>query len=739
MAAKLHSFIDIFEIFSTVPDTDTDADVGSVPLKKIIVPMIQRDYAQGRREPEIDRIRTHFLESLYGAVTGAPIILDFIYGDVDADGVMTPLDGQQRLTTLFLLHWYAAKKESVPASEYTFLKNFSYETRYSARDFCACLTDFTPSFTQPLSHEIVDQCWFPLDWKKDPTIASMLVMLDEISAKFEWTTGIWDKLKAGAVQFYFLPVKDMGLTDELYIKMNSRGKPLTQFEQFKAELERELRRFDQTAAERILKKIDRDWTELLWQYRDEDHTIDDAFLRYFKFICDIICYQDGGTPQGRSYDYDEFELLKQYFSGGGADALKNLQTLESYFDCWRELDGGLSPAGFLERFISYRHEPGKIQIDSRYKIDIFSDCLKSYADTTGRRRAFPLNRIILLYAVICYLLHKNEVTEPEFGRRLRIVNNLIQNSDFEISDSESRTSGNRIPAILRQVDRIIRTGQIAPAIAKSFSASQMAEETEKIVWLQLNPNLAETLFELEDHFLLQGQVGIIGLNNVGYSSRFASLFQCQFDKIDCALMAVGFYGQKEQSGGRYQMGSSANQQAWHNLFHKSSNIGFDGTSGILLDLLGMARDFTDSILDEISAAYIEECEAARVYSWRYYYIKYPVFRPGRYGKYTNKNMAETPYLFSVMWTRSKWSENTYLPFLKAADEKHLSRDDMGQRLSYPAAYIECENAAYVVRHPINGAELARIPVLQNKDGLDMEDRIMKLKNYLRANPDILTG
>ena len=63
----------------------------------------------------------------------------------------------------------------------------------------------------------------------------------------------------------------MGLTDELYIKMNSRGKPLTQFEHFKAELERNISLIDLESSHRILRKIDRDWTELLWQYRDENN------------------------------------------------------------------------------------------------------------------------------------------------------------------------------------------------------------------------------------------------------------------------------------------------------------------------------------------------------------------------------------------------------------------------------------------------------------------------------------
>ncbi len=74
------------------------------------VPLIQRDYAQGR-EAEKD-VRDDFLGALYDAMvpaTGAdkpPLNLDFVYGSTEGTGSsrFLPLDGQQRLTTLFLLH-----------------------------------------------------------------------------------------------------------------------------------------------------------------------------------------------------------------------------------------------------------------------------------------------------------------------------------------------------------------------------------------------------------------------------------------------------------------------------------------------------------------------------------------------------------------------------------------------------------------------------------------------------------
>lgn len=161
MAAALHSFISIFG------SEFTDRQQDPVTLREIVIPIIQRDYAQGRRDASVSRIRNRFLKALKDAIEGDPITLDFIYGDIDSNGRMTPLDGQQRLTTLFLIHWYASKKENIDQSECDFLSHFTYETRFSARDFCTSLVDFFPEFnTTSLSEEIIDQPWFPPELEK---------------------------------------------------------------------------------------------------------------------------------------------------------------------------------------------------------------------------------------------------------------------------------------------------------------------------------------------------------------------------------------------------------------------------------------------------------------------------------------------------------------------------------------------------------------------------------------------
>jgi hypothetical protein len=104
-------------------------------ISRVEIPLIQRDYAQGRRGEKVDEIRTNFLSVLHDALAGddpEPIGLDFVYGERKPDGTLQPLDGQQRLTTLFLLHWYIAARSGNLASA-TGWTNFSYGTRPSAR------------------------------------------------------------------------------------------------------------------------------------------------------------------------------------------------------------------------------------------------------------------------------------------------------------------------------------------------------------------------------------------------------------------------------------------------------------------------------------------------------------------------------------------------------------------------------------------------------------------------------
>ncbi len=85
-----------------------------------------------------------------------------------------------------------------------------------------------------LSSMIIDSSWFYLSWKKDPTIDAMLRTIDDIHKIFFNIGNLAEKLKPSSnlISFHHVELEDMGLTDDLYIKMNARGRLLSTFEKF---------------------------------------------------------------------------------------------------------------------------------------------------------------------------------------------------------------------------------------------------------------------------------------------------------------------------------------------------------------------------------------------------------------------------------------------------------------------------------------------------------------------------
>ena len=105
---------------------------------KVIIPIIQRDYAQGRLGKET--LRQKFLQELKDALDnshGQALTLDFVYGVENSKESIYPLDGQQRLTTLWLLHWYLAYKTG----------------RIKDNNIKQTLKRFTVSYTHLRAHE----------------------------------------------------------------------------------------------------------------------------------------------------------------------------------------------------------------------------------------------------------------------------------------------------------------------------------------------------------------------------------------------------------------------------------------------------------------------------------------------------------------------------------------------------------------------------------------------------------
>lgn len=666
-ATELTTLINLF----SVPE---EGESETFPLNKIEIPIIQRDYAQGRNTPEVNKIRKRFLTSLYNAlIENKQLKLDFVYGDINEKKELTPLDGQQRLTTLFLLHWYIARHEGIEEDKLDFLKKFSYETRYSARNFCENLVNanYKPNFSfEKLSDDITDQSWMPLDWMHDPTISAMLNMLDDIHSMFKDTNGLWPRLEQGCIAFYFLSIKNMGLTDDLYIKMNSRGKPLTEFEHFKAEWEGYMKKINEACADRISKKIDIEWTDILWPYKGNNTIIDEEFVRYFKFLCAILYYKKYPTE---TMPDDILDLTKELFYEKRDDAEENLFFIEKSFDCLVGIDIKNCFESFLTR---EQHVDGKSHIDDT--IDVFDHCCKSYGERrTSSIRSFSIGRMLLLYCFILYWKNKDFISDQKFARRLRIINNMIKASEFELRED-------RMPTLLKQTEDVILDGKIEFIENRySYNALQIQEEIDKENWLKDNPDKEQQLFILEDHPLLNGGISVVGIDYIHFKDRFFTLFDCDRSLVNRALLTIGDYSL--QVGWRYQVGSARIDTTWKTLFHTNKD-NVQKIHNILITLLEKAETFTDDLLKGIIDEYLNSTKA---FDWKYYLVKYDSMRPEKYGMYywyDYKTRGKQSYRILMMMTEKSIGGKNYNIFLKTLKDRFTS--------NYPGKDIRLGYFAY---------------------------------------------
>jgi uncharacterized protein with ParB-like and HNH nuclease domain len=293
----------------------------------IVIPTIQRDYAQGRKnDPKIAQIRKTFLQALVQSLTEHhELELDFVYGSLNQKNLEL-LDGQQRLTTLFLLHCYLVNKNKVNIKEIDLIKErlqkFSYQTRTSSKMFISQLVEklVDMEWGDKPSVSIENEAWFLAVWSKDPTIISILTMLDELetllgSKHTDEFDELWVRLSSHSIlNFYLLPMNEFSLTDELYIKMNARGVQLTEFENFKAWLQGFLEnKIDTSKSIPFFQSIDTKWTDLIWTAsKDWNKSFDASFIHFFK-IC-LLCEHQKYLSKNQKSDYTDEKDIESLVS-----------------------------------------------------------------------------------------------------------------------------------------------------------------------------------------------------------------------------------------------------------------------------------------------------------------------------------------------------------------------------------------------------------------------------------------
>lgn len=467
----------------------------------IEIPIIQRDYAQGREIEKIEEIRNTFLENLYESLENEKQLdLDFIYGSLKDGNVFIPLDGQQRLTTLFLLHWYLAAKEGRLESFNQILKEFKYETRVSSREFCENLCfEKEINFDSPLiSEELINTSWFFLSWKKDLTIRAMLVMLNAIHKKFKNSNKLFDRLislEKKLIFFRYIKMENFGLEDSLYIKMNARGKTLTPFENFKAkfiqllQLKEDKMELKEGFTKGFSEKIDKDWLDLFWKYKDEDGIFDKKMMNFINIIL-INQYASNSKLQLKdlkdSLDKDEISFMKylelDFLTKEAIEEIVN--TLEFLKNGNDEIKTYLPDSTIINERTFFR------------KIIENSNSSLKYIER------------VMFFAITQYFIINKNIDQKEFSNWIRVIRNLAENT-IDNDPEEFSRSLKAVKLLLPYSKNILNYLIDSNNKVNRFYGNQIIEERVKAVLILKDKKWEEVITKAENDGYLKGRIGFI--------------------------------------------------------------------------------------------------------------------------------------------------------------------------------------------------------------------------------------
>jgi hypothetical protein len=452
-----YTFTDIF-----CKELDFSRDK-KVKISKLIVPKIQRPYAQGREDRESTYVRKTILDEMFVALAEDKLFdFNFIYGNIRASSdeyVMELLDGQQRITTLFLVYWYIANQELKAEAEddkviRDALSRFFYETRSSSTVFCQKLASYRIEIGGKKPSEVIRQVnWYFKSFDRDSTITAMLTMLDAIHERYIKQNNRDLHTKLRNIQFYVHSLGVFNLSEELYIKMNARGLQLTPFENFKADLTHYIEKSYDSSFKALVPlyhkesgeevefrynfsvKLDAKWIDIFWQSGAAN--FDASYMSFFTrfFACKYIIALKESVSNKDSvikHLYTETEERiknKKYNEYLGFQVFHDI--LEKHPEYILQLDK------VLDTFYEYDFKGAKNAIyemmtpaweKSLQKGDNFYCSLAS--DMTQ-------SKLVIFGAVIEYIDAFELFDTALFAQWMRVVWNVVENTDVDNISSMS--------------------------------------------------------------------------------------------------------------------------------------------------------------------------------------------------------------------------------------------------------------------------------------------------------------
>jgi len=326
---------------------------------RIVIPDLQRDYCWGDKAWDKDadnytELVSLFVENLISFFTKKPkekLTLGLIYGYENPHSHVQLCDGQQRLTTLFLLIGMINRRTTNNHFEKILISkaeladdkepNLQYAIRESTLYF---LSDLVCEFflKKDLNvNDIIKKDWYFKEYDFDATIQSMLNAIKTIESKLvDIDFNLFGEFIVNNLLMLYYDMGHRTRGEETFVIINTTGEPLTATENLKPIL------IGNIEDEKFRNKASEEWEdreEWFWQNKNEsEKTSDEALKEFFIWYWQIRLLQEKSWKGKKSYSLNPNELFQQkpYIDEDQEEKpeiakweeSKNLDTVHKYFN-----------------------------------------------------------------------------------------------------------------------------------------------------------------------------------------------------------------------------------------------------------------------------------------------------------------------------------------------------------------------------------------------------------------------
>lgn len=294
---------------------------------KIIIPDLQRDYCWGTTNDKEGRnLVERFIDNLMKNKE-KELNLGLLYGYEAPLGHIQLCDGQQRITTLFLLLGMLNKKSNDTFRRYLISEKeesddwepyLQYSIRESSLYFLSDLTRIFFIENKNLSvSDIKMQPWYFKDYDLDPSIQSMIAAMEIIGCKIQNDDcENFGKSIVKKLSFLYYDMGNRTKGEETFVVINTTGEPLSPTENLKPLL---ISKQEKEKQDECAQKWET-WEQFFWNNRGENDTADNGLNEFFRWLMllnlDVESKEFKQIQNTGTYKFDlniKFDKIDEYF------------------------------------------------------------------------------------------------------------------------------------------------------------------------------------------------------------------------------------------------------------------------------------------------------------------------------------------------------------------------------------------------------------------------------------------